>query len=64
MGGKNSYASIKKYEDKTYDKILLRIPKGSKEKIQEHAESTGESVNGFIKRAIDETIKRDKTTTG
>ena len=64
MGGKNSYASIKKYEDKTYDRILLRIPKGSKEKIQEHAESTVESVNGFIKRAIDETIKRDKKTTG
>lgn len=60
MGGKNSYESIKRYEDKAYDKILVRMPKGQKDLIQAHAEAQGESTNGFIKRAISETMERDK----
>ena len=60
MGGKNSYESIKRYQDKAYDKILIRLPKGQKDTIQSHAQAHGESVNGFIGRAISETILRDK----
>lgn len=60
MGGKNSYESIKRYEDKAYDKILVRMPKGKKETIKAHAAARGESVNGFIGRAISETMERDK----
>ena len=60
MGGKNSYESIKRYEDKAYDKILVRMPKGQKDLIQDHAEAQGESTNGFINRAISETMERDK----
>lgn len=60
LGGKTSYESIKKYEDKAYDKILLRLPKGRKEEIKAHAESRGESVNGFINRAIENQIERDR----
>lgn len=60
MGGKNSYESIKRYQDKAYDKILLRLPKGKKEIVQAHAEAQGESVNGFIGRAIDEAMERDE----
>lgn len=52
MGGKNSYESIKRYEDKAYDKVLVRMPKGRKDEIQTFAAQTGESVNGFINRAI------------
>ena len=59
MGGKNSYDSIKRYEDKAYDKILVRMPKGQKDLIQAHAEAQGESTNGFINRAISETMERD-----
>ena len=59
MGGKNSYESIKRYQDKAYDKILVRLPKGDKDIIQAHAESRGESVNAFIKRAIAETIVKE-----
>ena len=62
MGGKNSYESIKRYEDKAYDKILVRMPKGQKDLIQAHAEAQGESTNGFINRAISETMERDKET--
>lgn len=56
MGGKNSYESIKRYEDKAYDKVLVRMPKGRKDEIQTFATQTGESVNGFINRAIGEAM--------
>ena len=42
-----------------YDRINLTVPKGQKEVIQAAAEKRGESVNGFINRAISETIDRD-----
>ena len=35
------------------------MPKGRKEAVQAHAEARGESVNGFINRAIAETMERD-----
>ncbi len=47
-----------KYLEK-FDEIRTRVPKGRKEIIQAHAEAQGESVNGFINRAIDETMERD-----
>ena len=33
------------YEKRTYDKILVRFPKGTKQRIKE---SGAESINGFI----------------
>ena len=59
MGGKNSYESIKRYEDKAYDKVLVRMQKEKKEVIQAHTERTGQSVNGFINEAIDEKMERE-----
>lgn len=44
---------------KSYDKINLTVPKGQKASIQAHAEHMGESMNAFIRRAIDETMIRD-----
>lgn len=49
-----------KYIAKAYDRINLTVPKGRKDLIQAHAEAKGESVNGFINRAINEAIERDK----
>lgn len=49
-----------KWIAKTYDRINLTTPKGAKETIKAHAEGQGESVNGFINRAISETMERDK----
>lgn len=60
---KNSKAKIQannRYTAKAYDRINLTVPKGDKDKIKAHAESIGESVNGFINRAIEETMDRDK----
>ena len=48
-----------KFEQQNYDKVLLRMPKGKKETIKAHAEEQGESLNGFVNRAIDEAIERD-----
>ena len=56
---KTSSASKNKYNAKAYDRINLTVPKGQKEKLSAHAEARGESLNGFIKRAIEETLKRD-----
>ena len=53
-----------RYEAKVYDKVLVRLPKGHKAEIQAHAEARGESVNGFIGRAIDETMERDNAALG
>lgn len=52
--------AVAKYNAKAYDEIKIRVYKGEKEKIKSHAESNGESLNGFVKRAIDETMERDK----
>lgn len=43
----------------TLDEIKLRVPKGGKDAIKAHAESHGESVNGFINRAISEVTEMD-----
>lgn len=48
-----------KYMKNNYDEIKIRIPKGEKDKIKAHAETTGESVNEFIKRAIKTTMEED-----
>ena len=63
----NSKARIEannRYNAKAYDRINIAIKKGSKAKIQAHGESKGESFNGFIKRAIKETISRDNEMIG
>lgn len=49
----------KNWDDKNLDRISIALPKGSKETLKEHAEKHGESVNGFIKRAIMETKEMD-----
>ena len=58
--GKASTAAQNRYIAKAYDRVNLTMPKGKKETIQTHAQDTGESVNAFINRAIDETMERDK----
>ena len=45
----------------SYDRINLTVPKGDRKNIKAHAdEFDGGSVNGFIQRAIRETIARDR----
>ena len=53
------WASVNRYIAKSYDRINLTVSKGKKERIQNYAQSVGESVNGFINRAIDEALKEE-----
>lgn len=52
------------YAKKTYDDVRLQVKKGKKEVIKAHAQAHSESVNGFINRAIDETMERDNAASG
>ncbi len=52
--------AVNKYMSANYDRINLTVDKGRKEIIKAHAESRGESVNGFINRAIDEAMRHDR----
>lgn len=61
--GRTSSAVKDRYNAKAYDEIKVRVPKGKKQTIKAHADLQGESVNGFIGRAIDETMQRDNTST-
>ena len=51
-----------KYRAKTYDEIKLLVPKGSRDVIRSHAAARSESMNGFVNRAIRETMARDSKT--
>jgi len=48
-----------KYKRANYDRFEISVPKGKKESIQAHAAQQEESLNGFVNRAIDETVERD-----
>jgi len=54
--------AVAKYVKNNYDRIEVKVHKGKKPELQAHAESIGESLNGFINRAIDEAIERDKSS--
>ncbi len=51
--------AVTKYDTKAYDKTLLRLQKGKLGVVKAHAAARGESVNGFIGRAISEAMERD-----
>jgi len=51
--------AVKKYNQEKVDRVTMRVPKGTREIIQEHAENCGESINAFLNRAVVETMERD-----
>lgn len=59
---KAQMAATKRFEDKNYDKILVRLPKGAKENIQAAATKSGESVNAYIVGAINTRLEADGHT--
>lgn len=57
---KANQRAVAKYTKANYDDVKVRVPKGFRDAIKAHAEKhDGGSVNGFIQRAIRETIERD-----
>ena len=57
--GKTSSAAKQRYNEKAYDRLAITVPKGRKEEIKAHADANGESINGFVNRAIDEAMQGD-----
>ena len=52
----------RKWNEKAYDRISVTVKKGQRAVIADHARDQGETVNGFIKRAIRETMERDNVS--
>ena len=50
--GKTSSAVKNRYNAKVYDQLPIRIPKGHKSTVESAAAAVGESVNGYVQRAI------------
>ena len=51
--------AVQKYVKKNYDRIELTVPKGQKDFISQLATAAGESVNGYIKKAVDQRMERE-----
>ena len=56
--------AVSKYMKENYDVYQIRMKKGQKDMIKAHAEARSESVNGFINRAIQETMEQDNGILG
>ncbi len=62
MAGKTDYKN--QWQKENLDRVNLTMPKGRKAVIQAHAEARGESVNGFITRAVDNPLRQDDNEAG
>ena len=51
-----------KYLRERVDTLRIRVPKGEADLIKAHAADQGESMNGFVYRAIHETMERDRNS--
>ena len=51
--------SMYNYEKKNLKRIPLDVQKEKYEEIKAAATAAGESVNGYIKKAVDERMERD-----
>lgn len=49
-----------KYISKAYDRIVLNLPRGERDRIKTAASEAGESVNAYIKRAISAQMQREE----
>ena len=59
--GKTSNAVKDRWNATAYEDIRLRVRRGTKSDIQAAATANGESLNGYINRAIAELMEREKT---
>lgn len=64
MYNEKSYEASKKYRAKSIKRVPLDMQIAEYNAMKTHAESCGESVNGFIKRAISEAMERDNAAPG
>jgi len=58
--GKAATRAKNKYNSQNYDSVRLVVPKGRKPKILAVAEAAGDSLNGYINKAIEYRMRSDK----
>lgn len=51
--------AVHNYVRNNYDRINLTVKKGTKQSLQEVAKESGESINGYIKNAIQSRYKAE-----
>lgn len=56
---RTSAAVKNRYNAKAYDRIILAVPKGSKEVYQQLAKSRGVSLTQLIKAMLDKEIEKN-----
>lgn len=56
-----SYKAAQRYKAAKIKRVPLDMQIAKYEALQAHAAARGESVNGFIKRAIQETMERGRS---
>lgn len=52
--------AAKKYLKESVEDIRIRVPKGQKDIIKAAAEAAGESLNTYVRNAIDQRMKQDR----
>lgn len=57
---KTSSAVKDRYNAKTYDSLLVRLPKGTKEVFQSFCQSNGDTMNGVIVKAVQQYIEQHR----
>lgn len=56
--------AVQKYVQNNYDRVVLTMPRGSKEGIQAAAAAVGLSMNAYINAAINEKMERERQVGG
>ena len=52
--------TLEEYRKTKFEDLRVRVPKGKKQIITYYVKTTGESLNSFVNKAIDEKIERDQ----
>lgn len=55
----NKLARTREYNKENYEQIVMRVPKGVKEKIKAAAEKEGKSMTSYIMEAVNEKMNKD-----
>jgi hypothetical protein len=50
--GRTSSAVKNRFNSKTYDRIILAVPKGEKEQYQKHAQQKGVSLTALVRTLL------------
>lgn len=66
--GQQKYTEARKqgnqrWDAENLDRVSVALAKGKKDEIKAAAATHGETMNQYIKTAIDQRLERDKTTT-